>query len=177
MIPILIAHQIHAGLLGFGLGIFDVAIVLLGFLLGNIADKVNKRTFVFFGLLLFSLSAILIGFHFDWLFLLLGFLATTGDEMAGISLWSWLHALDHEHTHDGTISGTISLCNDLGWAIGPIAAGILMTTIGSTWTIVLGAIPIFLTWILYQFFLHQHPVNLNVIRLHPRKPHRHRSKS
>jgi len=57
VVPLVIAHQAHMGLLGIGLGMFDFAIVALGFLLGNLADKSNKRALVFFGLLLFSLRA------------------------------------------------------------------------------------------------------------------------
>ena len=177
VVPIIIVHQVNAGLLSLGLGVFDFAIVILGFFLGTVADKFNKRVLVFCGLLLFSLSAILIGFHFDWLFLLLGFLATTGDEMAGISLWAWLHNLDREHTHDGTVAGAISLFHDLGWTIGPIAAGILYTLVGPSWSIVLGAIPIFCTWILYQFFIHQHSHPHIPFAELPRRPHHRRSKS
>ena len=177
VVPIIIVHQVNAGLLSLGLGIFDFAVVILGFFLGTIADKFNKRVLVFCGLSLFSLATILIGFHFDWLFLLLGFLATTGEEMAGISLWAWLHDLDREHLHDGTVSGAISLFHDLGWTIGPIAAGILYSLVGPTWSLVLGAVPIFCTWILYQFFIlkhiHPHTVFANL----PRRPRYHRSKS
>ncbi len=176
VVPLVIAHQANAGLLGVGLGIFDFAVVVLGFLLGNLADKFNRRTLVFFGLLLFSLSGMLLGFNFGWLFLLFGFLATSGDEMAGVSLWSWLHTLDKEHAHNGTISGIINLFQDLGWAIGPMLAGALYVKIGAEWTILLTSFPIFLTWIIYQFTVRT-PLIDHLGGLIPRKPHRPRHKN
>lgn len=172
VLPLVIAHQANSGLLSLGLGVFDFAIVVLGFILGNIADKGNKRTLVFFGLLLFSISGIILGFNFNWLFLVFGFLATTGDEMASISLWSWLHSLDREHAHDGLVAGILNLVQDLGWAIGPMLAGVLYLWIGPSWTIVSSALLIFIVWIIYQFFIkkHEYSIVLDV----PRRPHRAR---
>lgn len=175
VVPLEIAHQASAGALSIGLGIFDFAIVALGFALGNLADKGNKRTLVFFGLLLFSVAGLFLGFHLNWLFLLFGFLATTGDEMASISLWSWLHALDRDHAHDGLVAGLITMVQDFGWAVGPVLAGIAYTLTGPSWTIAIGAIMIFASWIIYQFLARQHhhvsPIDL------PHKPHRPRHKS
>lgn len=176
VVPLVIAHQAQSGMLGLGLGIFDFSIVVLGFLIGNLADKTNKRALVFFGLLLFAICGILLGFNFGWLFLIFGFLATTGDEMAGISLWSWLHTLDKDHAQDGAVASVINLFDDLGWAIGPMAAGILYEVTGATWTIVFGAIPIFAVWLIYQFMMHRHPVYSTITDI-PHKPHRRRFKS
>ncbi len=156
VVPIVIAHQASSSVFGFGLGVFDFAIVVLGFILGNLADKGNKRAMVFFGLQLFAVAGILLGFHFGWLFLLFGFLATTGDEMASISLWSWLHALDRDHAHDGIIAGAISLFHDLGWALGPFFGGILYPLIGPSWTIASGAFLICMTWVIYQWLMRGH---------------------
>ncbi|OGL89822.1 hypothetical protein A3I45_02155 [Candidatus Uhrbacteria bacterium RIFCSPLOWO2_02_FULL_53_10] len=175
VVPLVIAHQANSGLMSIGLGIFDFSIVVLGFVLGNLADRGNKRSLVFFGLLLFSVTAILIGFNFGWLFILFGFLATTGDEMASISLWSWLHALDHEHAHDGLLAGIINLSNDLGWAVGPMMAGILYGVLGPSWTIASGGFLILFTWIVYQLFMAYYPRPIGGIV--PRKPHRARHRA
>jgi MFS family permease len=175
VVPIVIAHEADSGLLSLGLGIFDFAIVALGFALGSLADKGNKRTLVFFGLLLFSVSAFILSFNFNWLFLLFGFLATTGDEMASISLWSWLHALDRDHDADGVISSVINLAQDLGWAVGPAAAGVLYMLIGPSWTIASGAIFLFVTWLIIQVIAHRHPVPVAVVQP-PKKPHRTRTR-
>lgn len=174
-VPLVIAaQQANAGLLGVGLAIFDFSIVVLGYVLGLIADKGDKRAFVFFGLLLFAVSGMALGFNFGWLFLIFGFLATTGDEMAGVSLWSWLHHLDREHANDGAVSGVITLSEDLGYAIGPILAGFLYTAVGPTWTITLGALPILTVWLIYYVFVHRHFPYEALYALAPSRPHRRR---
>jgi len=178
VVPLVIASQAAGSeLLGIGLGIFDFAIVLLGFFLGNLADRANRRSLVFFGLLVFSISGMLIGFNFGWLFLLFGFLATSGDEMSEISLWSWLHSLDREHDSDGLISGVINFFSDVGWAIGPIMAGFLYTVIGPSWTILIAALPILVAWMVYQFILKRHRrYGISPVPV-PRKPHRARHRT
>ena len=177
VVPLVIEHQANSGILGFGLGIFDLAIVTLGFLLGRLADKSNKRMLVFVGLLLFSIAGLLLGFDFGWLFLFFGFLATSGDEMASISLWAWLHSLDKNHANDGTIAGVLSLGEDLGWTVGPIAAGFIYGAVGATWTIVIGSLPIFFTWVIYQYLSRRHSgKGLAGIKI-PAKPHRFRHKT
>ena len=156
-VPLVIAtQQANAGLMGLGLGVFDFSVVVLGYLIGWMADRLNHREMVFFGLLIFSVMGMLTGVQFGWFFIFFGFFATAGEEMAGISLWSWMHKLDAEHTADGTVSGVISLFHDLGWAIGPVAAGILYTLVGPSLAITLGALPILLVWIVYYFFVHPH---------------------
>lgn len=174
VVPLVAVHAIGISPLGLSLGIFDFSVVTLGYFIGKMADTLNKRVLVFFGLLLFGLMGALIGFHLGWLFLLFGFLATTGDEMAGISLWSWLHTLDKDHARDGAVSGVINLFQDLGWAIGPIIAGFTYDLIGPSWTIFIGAVPILCTWVIYQFISSQHKPTLLAIRMIPRKPHRYR---
>ncbi len=176
VIPLVIQHQaMNNELLGIGLGIFDFSIVVLGFVLGILADRADKRMLVFIGLLLFAICGMLLGLNFGIFFILFGFLATTGEEMAGLSLWSWLHVLDKKHANDGSISGVVSLFEDFGWMVGPLAAGILYTIVGPSWTIVIGSVPILLVWIAYQFSLHTHPSIHAVIprefRLH-RKRHK-----
>ena len=178
VVPLVIAHHADAKILGLGLGIFDFAIVSLGFLLGSLADKTNKRTLVFLGLLIFSISGMLLGLNFGWLFLLFGFLATAGDEMAGLSLWSWLHSLDREHAHDGVIAGVIGFFQDLGWAIGPIFAGIMYGLIGPSMTIILGATPILIILAIYQLKMKGHNQHGGLsFALIPTKPHRARHKT
>ena len=176
VVPLVIAHQADSGLLSIGLAIFDFSVVVLGFLLGNLADTSNKRMLVFFGLLIFSVSGMIIGFDFGWVFIIFGFLATTGDEMAGISLWSWLHSLDKRHDEDGTVAGVINLFSDLGWAIGPFVAGILYTIIGPSLTILVCAVPIFIVWIIYQLVLRKYHTSTEQILDIPKKPHKMRYK-
>jgi MFS family permease len=146
VVPIVIANEAMTGAFTIGLGIFDFAVVVLGYILGTLVDRGNKRTFIFFGLLLFAIAGMFTGFNFNWLFLVFGFLATTGEEIADLSLWSWLHALDKDHANDGLVAGVLTLAEDLGWAIGPVFAGFAFWIVGGMWTIVLASGFLFLTW-------------------------------
>jgi MFS family permease len=174
VVPLLIAQSLTSGVLGIGLGIFDFSIVVLGFILGWLVDSYEKKLLILLGLLIFSLCGIFLGYNFGILFLMLGFLATTGDELASLSLWSWLYSLDQGHENDGLISGTINLFEDLGWTIGPVIAGICYTLIGPALTLSIGGIFILINLVLFLFIV-QYPMPLPFIGA-PRKPHRHRHK-
>lgn len=173
----LVALKNESGIMAWGLGIFDLAIVVTGFLLGKLADKVNKKLLVFFGLLIFSIMAMVLGFNFGFMFLILGFIATTGDEMSALSLWLWLNTLDKDHDEDGLVSGVINLSVDFGWTVGPIMAGFLYSGVGPAWTIAVGGMFIFVVWIIYAVFVgrQQNYFSLNT-GLVPKKPHRFRHK-
>ena len=178
IVPLVIAsEQQNAGMLSLGLAVFDFSVVVLGYLLGTWATKKNRRTFVFFGLLLFSLCGMALGFNFGILFILFGFLTTTGDEMANIALWSWLHHLDHEHDQDGAISAVITFADDIGYALGPVLAGVLYTMLGPGLTITLGALPIFILWVLYYMFVHKHFPIEDILSLAPARLQKWRHKS
>lgn len=173
----LVALKSESGVMAWGLGIFDLAIVVTGFLLGKLADKTNKKLLVFFGLLIFSVTAMTLGFNFGFMFLILGFIATTGDEMTALSLWLWLNTLDKDHDQDGLVSGVINLSVDLGWTIGPILAGFLYSSAGPEWTIAVGGMFIFVVWIIYVLFVgrQQNYFSLN-LEMVPKKPYRFRHK-
>jgi len=133
---------------GISLGIFDLAIIALGILLGRAVRNIRHKLAVTIGLLVFAVTVALLGKQTEWLFLIFGFIATAGDELSNISLWAWLAKIDKDHSSDGIVSGTISLFQDLGWMIGPVSAGILYGLVGPEMTISLGSIPIFITFIL-----------------------------
>lgn len=175
VVPLLIAHEPENGLLGIGLGIFDFAVVALGFFLGKIVDKYEKKSLVAFGLFVFAIAGMLLGFDFGPLFLFLGFIATTGEELATLSLWAWLYKIDKEHKSYGLISGTISVFEDIGWMVGPVVAGVLYGTIGPTWTIAVGGALIFCNLIIF-IFMTKHPIVPGVSNMLPLKPHRKRYK-
>lgn len=177
VIPIVIAHSLHEGnLLGIGLGMFDFAIVIVGSLLYSFIDKANKKKMVFIGLLLFSVASMLLGLSYGLLFLVFAFLSTSGDEIASLSLWAWLHGLDKRHNRDGLISGIINLSNDLGWATGPLMAGLLYVIMGPKLTVLIGAIPLAIMLIIYQCAIRKHVLKISVFDI-PRRPHKSRHKS
>jgi len=178
ILPLVIAaEQAHAGTLGIGLGIFDFSVVMLGYFIGTLVDRADKRIMVFFGLLMFAVFGTLVGFNFGWLFILFGFLTTAGDEVAGISLWSWLHLLDKDHAHDGTIAGVITFSEDLGWTLGPMAAGALFMLLGPSLAIAFSALPIFIVWVVYYAKVHHHFPLEAVYSFIPHHPRRRRHKS
>lgn len=175
-IPLAFAQNGLDEFLGWGLGIFDLAIVLLGSSLGALADRLEKRRMIFFGLLIFAIASSIIGFTLNIWFLVLGFLATAGDEMASVSLWAWLDRLDKNHDQDGLLNGAIVLFEDFGWAIGPIIAGFLFVPAGVGWTLALCSVPIFIVWFISVFFLRNHsslPIHGAILEI----PHRARHKS
>lgn len=177
MVPLVIASQQGSGALGLGLSMFDLAVVVLGSFLGKLADRYQKKRLVLFGLLLFSVAALLVSFNLNILFLLFGFLATAGDEMSSSSLWSWIESLDKDHRHDGLMNGVIVFFEDMGWTVGPAVAGVLFGLVGPSWTIALAAIPIFMVWVFSIFFFRHKPEPVLVrSESYSRKPTRRRQK-
>lgn len=173
VVPLEIAKGVNGDLQGFYLAIFDFAIVAFGFLLGNLADKYNQKKMVFWGLLVFSVSSVLIGFNLNIFFLLFGFLATAGDEMSTLSLWSWLHRID-KNNNNGFISGVVTFSQDLGWAIGPVIAGVLYSFIGPSFAIFIGGLFVLVNFIFFNFWIKYHISDSSVLGVGvkiPKKPH------
>lgn len=176
VVPLVIAHAENPGVMSWGLGIFDLAIVFTGFIVGRLANKINRKLLVFFGLLTFAIMGMFLGFNFGLLFVLIGFIAAVGDEIAHLSLWSWLYALDKDHAEDGLVSGVVNLFQDLGWTIGPIIGGFLYYGLGPSWTILVGGIFILITWCIYTFKLNaSHSIFDLKYDSIPKKPHRSRN--
>ena len=176
VVPLLIASDVQAEVLGIGLAIFDLTVVAFGFLIGSIVDHGNRRLLVFYGLLIFALMGMSLGLSFGPMFLLFGFLATTGDETTNLSLWSWLHSLDTEHAHDGETVGAISFVEDLGYTVGPILASITFGVFGPTGAIAIGALPLLCVWLGYTFFIR--PIHFSIpVTLIPHMPMRRRAKA
>lgn len=175
VIPILLDSGLESPIPGVGLAIFDFSIVVLGFLLGRMADKFNQRVLVFSGLLTFAAAASALGFSSNIWFVMIGFIATAGDELSGLTLWAWLDRLDKKHTEDGLIAGVITFFYDLGWTIGPITAGLLYGLIGPELTMTVCAIPILVTWVISIFVFK--PMSRIAGEAITPKPHRRRYKS
>ncbi len=177
IVPLMIAASpADAGLLGIGLSMFDFSIIVVGSFICAFVEKSDKKLMIFFGLLLFAVAGMLVGFSIGLLFLVMAFLATTGDEIASIPLWAWLHQLDKKHNKDGLISGTINLFEDLGWAIGPLLAGIIYPIFGAQLSIFVGAIPLLLLLFIYYFIVRKHVISISLFEV-PKKPHKHRHKT
>lgn len=177
VVPLAIADGLAGDLPSVGLAVFDLAVVLLGALFGKLADTFHKPFLVAAGLFLFAAAGFFLGFNLNLFFLLLGFIATAGDELSSVSLWAWLDTLDSDHAQDGLINGVITFFEDLGWAVGPAVAGILFGIIGPGGVIAIGASVLFLTFIISLLVLY-HPKHrhLHVWGGESHAPHRRRHK-
>jgi MFS family permease len=175
VIPLLIADQVKNGVLGLGLGIFDFSVVILGFFLGHIVDSFNKKMLILIGMITFAVAGILLGSNFGFVFLLLGFIATAGDELSELSLWAWLYSIDTDKNHYGLITGMTEVWSDLGWTVGPILAGILYSTVGPGWAIAVGGIIILANIVVYIIMLgHPLPLIWKKVPDHHEKKSRHK---
>jgi len=176
-VPIAVAQGLAGDLPSVGLGVFDLAVVLLGAFFGKLADTLHKPFLIATGLFLFAVAGFLLGFNLNLFFLLLGFLATAGDELSNVSLWAWLDALDTDHAQNGLVNGVITLFEDLGWAIGPLAAGLLYSVIGPGGVIAVGAGVLFLIFLVSLFVLfHPRVRPLYLLKSTFHAPHRRRHK-
>lgn len=154
-IPLMMADP-NKRLFDVSLGIFDFAIIILGSFLGKLSQKIKEKYSVILGLLVFSLAGFFLGRQIEWLFLIFGFLATAGEELSNIALWSWLDKLDTDHSEDGEIASVISFFQDLGWTIGPVCAGILYSIFGGELTLSFGAIPVLITFVISTILIIKH---------------------
>lgn len=170
VIPLIITNP-ESKLFGVSLSIFDFSIIVLGFIFGKIAHKINHNILIPLGLIIFAIMGTIVGFNNGWLFIIFGFLATSGDEISSISLWAWLNRLDKSHAEDGAVSGAITLFQDLGWTLGPVIAGILYNYVGASWTIALGASIIFITFILSVIIPHRRRASLDIVHFHKKPTH------
>jgi MFS family permease len=176
VVPLIIAQAVYNGtLLGVGLAMFDFSIVIIGSILCNMVNRAETKMLIFVGLMVFSVAGFLLGFNFGVLFLVFAFLSTTGDETASLPLWAWLHKLDKKHNSDGLISGAINLAEDLGWAAGPLFAGLLYAIVGPKYTIALASLPIVAVLLFYVIAVRGRAVKATLKGVPP-KPHKHRHK-
>lgn len=147
VIPILMTDP-SKKIFGASLGIFDLAILLTGFVLGKFLKKLKEKQIILIGLLVFSFGGLIVGHQIGWMFLFFGFIASVGDEISNFSLWSWLAKLDQDHETDGEVSSVISLFIDIGWCVGPVLAGLFLNFFGGETAITLSAIPILITFLI-----------------------------
>ena len=178
VVPLMIANNQGWRRMGIGLGVFDFAVVIFWYTIGKIADRYSKKKLVFLGLLIFAFAGILLWFNFGILFIILWFIATTGDELASISLRAWLNTVEKTHTNDGKISWAINLASDLWRWVGPMLAGILYVLVGPSITITIGGWILIATLAIYYFLIKKNGLSLeDDVATDMPKPHRFRHKS
>lgn len=153
VIPLLITQVENGKILSLWLWVFDLAVVLLGFFIWKLADAYNKKLLIMIWLLIFTITWITIWFNLTVLFLFLGFLATTWDELADISLWAWLDNIEKTHAHDGKLSGIPWAVSDLWWTIWPMIAWFLYPILWPSRTISIWGGVLFVILLSYYILL------------------------
>jgi MFS family permease len=177
VLPLIIASALYNGtLLTAGLATFDFTSIVVGSYLAKKVKNKSLKGLVFIGLVVFAISGFLLGTNFGILFILFAVLSSTGNEIASIPLWVWMHHLDRNHNQDGLVSGIVDLTSEIGWAVGPLLAGILYVLVGPSFTIIIGAIPIGVVLAIYYATVRRHIVKLSLFTVPP-KPHRVMHKS
>ncbi len=177
VVPLLMQQEASNQVLWRWLGMFDLAIMILWWVIGKFTDKYDKKMLILCGMVLFAVTGSIIWFNFNILFLILWFMATTGDEIAWVSLRSWLSHIQKDHTNDGKISAVIHMASDLGRAIWPMLAWVLYYLIWPSRTITIGwAILFIITCIYYgmlKYYAGEHPMP----RPAHNRPHKWRHKN
>lgn len=174
VVPLLLQQDTNNHILWLGLWVFDFAIVVLWWIIWKLTDKYNKKYLILGWLLLFAITWILIGFNFNILFLILGFLATSWDEIVGISLRSWLSHVQKDHTNDGKISWILGMATDLWWAIWPMLAWVLYQLIWPSLTIAIWWAILLIVAMIYYLMLRYYDVHHPIAVV--KKPHMWRHK-
>lgn len=148
--------SIATGLLdipGYSLSVFESSMLITGFAIGNLVDKVKNRA----RLILIGLFACIIILTFlssttAGMFAVFAFLFSISDELITVSLWSWLEKLDQRHDEDGVVAGTITLADDLGWTLGPVAGSILLANLGPNVALITAGAPITALFIIFSYW-------------------------
>lgn len=140
VLPLLINQGIVPATLSAGMTVLEFAVIITGFTIARLADHRNKKSTLAVGLVAVALLSLLFGKIFAPVFILLCLLLSSSDEMVRITLWAWLDAKAAGGRHHGVITGTVTFLEDLGWMIGPAAAGLLYAALGPIMTLHIGAV-------------------------------------
>ncbi|MEK7105116.1 MAG: MFS transporter [Patescibacteria group bacterium] len=135
--PILVNAGTKPTIISTSMSVLEFAMVVAGFTISRLADSKRKKVIVLVSMLVIMTTGALIGFTLHPILILLCFIFSFADELLRTTLWAWLDtkakaAGREEH---GIVSGAITFADDLGWMIGPAAAGVLFATVGAQPTI------------------------------------------
>ncbi|MFP7366021.1 MFS transporter [Corynebacterium callunae] len=111
---------------------YAIAMLLMRSYLGKLQDRRGDNIVVFFGLVFFALSLVLLAFsHQNWQVVVAGVLA-------GLGFGSLMPAAQSiavgvvDRTQFGSAFSTLFLCVDLGFGVGPIILGVILGATGFT---------------------------------------------
>lgn len=109
---------------GLELGIYELITIFFAGMAGYAADNYNWRHLNTLGWLLVAAGAIALLFSDTTLSLILvGVIIAVGNNLFAFAGSHALEAYDKDHRDDGAFIGFSNMVNDLGYALGPLAAG------------------------------------------------------
>jgi MFS family permease len=104
-----------------------LAIALTKPLFGRLADRINKRSQIVFGMLILSLSFVLIPFlHNYWLVLILSIVFGLGMSISTVATNSYVPEIIRKEDLGGSM-GALSSLMDVGHSSGPFVVGLIIT--------------------------------------------------
>ncbi len=153
VLPLLIDDGVASDVLSAGMTMLEFAVIISGMTIARFADSSKKKTASVCGMALVVVFALLLGATIRPVFIAICFFLSMADELVRTTLWAWLDAKAAGGRHHGIITGTVTFLEDLGWMLGPAAAGLLFTPLGAFLTLHVGGIFLTLCIILTVFLL------------------------
>lgn len=140
---------------GLALGVFELPAILFGVVGGVLADKFSKKAvfnifMISSGILTVLLAPALTNFV---LFMIVGFLVSSTDTLAGPALWGMIVMVDKKHDKDGTAMGNIAVFSDFAFVLGPIAGGAIYTIFDLPTVFIFAGIVVLLGWLACFYLL------------------------
>ena len=138
---------------------------------GYLADHFDKKKLYL--MLLLSLGIVIVGMGFTsniFLFLFLFFIASALRDASNTPLSAMVADVDKKHDKDATFYGFTGIFTDLGFIIGPIAAGILLAHFGLRGVFVFLGSLILINWLCAKILLSHSEIKKTGMQLH-RKSH------
>ena len=116
---------------GLELGIYEIVTVFFAGYAGYLADRYHWRAVHLLGWVLAAVGAIgLLWSPGVWPLVIAGALIGIGNNFFAFAASHALEAHDIDHRRDGAFVGLSNMVSDLGYAVGPLVAGILYSTAG-----------------------------------------------
>ena len=144
LLPLLLAtHSFTLPQIGIIVSIYPIVWGLGQLLTGKLADTLNKKSMLVFGMSLQGVSLLLFGMAtMEWQFILLSIMLGIGTAIVYPTFLAAIADYSHPEQRAESI-GVFRLWRDLGYAIGALLTGIIADRLGIDWSIyVVGALTV-----------------------------------
>ena len=131
VIPLQIASRTPSLIGGLELGIYEIMTVALAGYSGYLADRYDWRTIHTVGWVMAMVGTFALIFSpAVWWLVMIGGIIAIGNNFFAFAASHALEAHDIDHREDGSFIGIRNFATDIGYAIGPIIAGVLYAFYG-----------------------------------------------